>query len=762
MLALAVLSVLPLVLLHTYTLYTEYRRAEAATYRVVQVHVDLAASTVDDVLSQAEAQLRLIARRRQVHQHDPLRCASLLQTLAQESRLVVRFDVHTVAGTLACSSAAADTARPELAPSWVADAVSRHGIWLSDPFVAALDGGTHRTHVVRLALATESLPAHEGPAEVFSALVDLQKLSQSLSPATLPGGSALSLYNARGLILARNPDFAQWVGKPMPALARNHSSSVTSIATAVGVDGVERLYASSRLQGAELQVSAGVPTAAVTQPLVGEVRRSALVALLVLLVGLGLAAYWSSIVSRSLRQLSRAAGDLAGGRQGTQIDEKLPGELGSLASQFNLMLEALKARQQALEASQRRAVRLSQLNEALSEAAHAAARVHDPQQLYERICRVCVDTGQASVAWLSIAGKRVAMAADGSATDGVHLPPLLLDGECDAGFGARWHVCCASGEVVVENDLARPACCDDIQPALLAQGVRSAAALPVVVGGQHVGNLNLYAGESDFFDPDAVRLLSAVCADLAFALEAQQTDKARRHAELALVQREQQLAGIIDTAMDAIITIDASQRIVVFNRAAAQMFKVEPEAVIGGTLDRFVPGSVRSIYHQLLKRFAQQAVVRQRQHGAVMRFRGVRSNGEEFPLDATVVKLGSGKELLMTATLRDVTAFEKAEAAQEAEARAEAASRAKTEFISHMSHELRTPLNAVLGFSQLLQTTARKRLTAKELQQLDMIFLAGAQLRSLIEEALDLSRIEAGRLDLRMEGVDLCLLTLQL
>jgi CheY-like chemotaxis protein len=79
-----------------------------------------------------------------------------------------------------------------------------------------------------------------------------------------------------------------------------------------------------------------------------------------------------------------------------------------------------------------------------------------------------------------------------------------------------------------------------------------------------------------------------------------------------------------------------------------------------------------------------------------------------------------------------------------------------------MSHELRTPLNAVLGFSQLLQTTARKRLTAKELQQLDMIFLAGAQLRSLIEEALDLSRIEAGRLDLRMEGVDLCVVTHEL
>jgi PAS domain S-box-containing protein len=201
--------------------------------------------------------------------------------------------------------------------------------------------------------------------------------------------------------------------------------------------------------------------------------------------------------------------------------------------------------------------------------------------------------------------------------------------------------------------------------------------------------------------------------------------------------------------MDAIITTDASQRIVVFNQAAAEMFKVEPGEAIGGTLDRFVPDSARVTHHPLVQRFAQ---------APALRLRGLRATGEEFPLDATLVKLGSGADLLMTATLRDVSRLEEAQAAKEAEARAKVASRAKTEFISNMSHELRTPLNAVLGFSQLLQSTARSRLTSKELQQLNMIFLAGAQLRSLIDEALDLSRIEAGRVELRMEDVELCAL----
>lgn len=160
-------------------------------------------------------------------------------------------------------------------------------------------------------------------------------------------------------------------------------------------------------KAAELQVLSGAPTAAVMQPVVSEVRRSVLVALLVLRAGLGLATYWSHIVRRLLRPLARAAADLVSGRQAVHIDGHLPGELGALASQFNFML-------QALQASQRRAMRLSQLNEAPSGAANAAARLHGPQPLYERICQICVDTVQASVAWLSIDGARVAMAANGS------------------------------------------------------------------------------------------------------------------------------------------------------------------------------------------------------------------------------------------------------------------------------------------------------------------------------------------------------------
>ncbi|WP_157270941.1 histidine kinase dimerization/phospho-acceptor domain-containing protein, partial [Azohydromonas aeria] len=759
MLTLAGLTALPLVALHSYTLYAEYRRAEAETLRTLVGQAELAAKTMDDVLDLVQGQLRLVARRRAAQQWDSPRCSSLLQSLDEESGLMTHFEVHAPDGNLACSSRSG-VAGSHVSQAWVQQVLSAQGPWISEPLELERDGNEPRQHVLRLALALDSGLAR-GP-EVFSVLVDLRQLSERLSPAALPPGSAIALYHRHWHVMARNPDLRDWVGRSAPSVAQAHTDSATGIVKAFGVDGVERVHASRDLQHVGLRVTVGAPTAALRAPLKGETGGAVVVGLLVLCGSLGLAAYWSGIVSRSLRRLAQAAGHLAGGRQGVQIDEKLPGELGALASQFNLMLQALQARSQALEASQRQAIRLGQLNQMLSEVAHAVARSPQPQQLFEYICRICVDTGQAKVAWICMDGHSVACAAGLTHADDALLQAPFVAGDNKTGLGEDWHERCASSEPFVENDLAAVAGCDDVRPLLLKHGIGSVASLPFFVRGRHAGNLNLYASTPDFFDGDAVRLLSAVAADLGFALDAHEQEKARIDAERALAQREQQLAGIIDTAMDAIITIDASYRIVVFNRAAADMFRVKPEEVIGATLDRFVPVSVRAAHPQLVERFAQERQVRQQHHGAALRFKGVRSNGEEFPLDAMLVKQGSGNELLMTAVLRDVTTLEQAQAAKEAEARAAAASRAKTEFISHMSHELRTPLNAVLGFSQLLQGSARQRLTPKELKQLDMIFLAGAQLRSLIEEALDLSRIEAGRVDLRMEAVDLCALVQEL
>ena len=131
----------------------------------------------------------------------------------------------------------------------------------------------------------------------------------------------------------------------------------------------------------------------------------------------------------------------------------------------------------------------------------------------------------------------------------------------------------------------------------------------------------------------------------------------------------------------------------------------------------------------------------------------MRSNGEEFPLEASLSGLETESGTLVTAVLRDVTDLQTARAERQAREALEASSRAKTEFLSRMSHELRTPLNAVLGFSQLLRLDAAQPPTLQQLERIQHIENAGAHLLALVNDVLDLSRVESGQMTVTLEPV---------
>src|SRR5262249_36451759 len=115
------------------------------------------------------------------------------------------------------------------------------------------------------------------------------------------------------------------------------------------------------------------------------------------------------------------------------------------------------------------------------------------------------------------------------------------------------------------------------------------------------------------------------------------------------------------------------------------------------------------------------------------------------------LKDDTGRVTGLAIMVRDITERKRAEAElRQAKEAAEAASRAKSEFLSRMSHELRTPLNAVLGFAQLLQM---EQLTELQREFVGHIFTGGKHLLFLINEILDISRIETGRLSLTLHAV---------
>jgi PAS domain S-box-containing protein len=228
----------------------------------------------------------------------------------------------------------------------------------------------------------------------------------------------------------------------------------------------------------------------------------------------------------------------------------------------------------------------------------------------------------------------------------------------------------------------------------------------------------------------------------------------RRRMQQALRASQARLSGIVESAFDAIVTIDGRQRVVVFNRAAERMFGIDATAVIGGPLDRLVAPRVRAHHHALVQRFATTGDGPRRM-GTALELTAVRADGAEFPIEASIAHHDDGERLLMTAMIRDVTEQRRAEQAGRAQASAEAASRAKTEFLARMSHEMRTPLNAVLGFSQLLLMQAKDRLSEQQAKWTHNIVEAGRHLTRLIDDLLDISRIELGELAVETVAVDL-------
>ena len=210
--------------------------------------------------------------------------------------------------------------------------------------------------------------------------------------------------------------------------------------------------------------------------------------------------------------------------------------------------------------------------------------------------------------------------------------------------------------------------------------------------------------------------------------------------EQELRESKERLAGIVSTAMDAIITVDEEQRVVLFNEAAEKMFGCPAAEAMGRRLDRFIPELFRG--------------------GHANSFTALRADGREFPIEAAISSIEVGGRKLFTVIHRDITERKQAEAEREqlareqaARAAAEAANRSKDEFLATVSHELRSPLTAILGYTRMLRSgLADSEAVNKATAVIERS--AKAQLR-IIEDLLDSARIITGKLRIELEPLDL-------
>jgi PAS domain S-box-containing protein len=214
-------------------------------------------------------------------------------------------------------------------------------------------------------------------------------------------------------------------------------------------------------------------------------------------------------------------------------------------------------------------------------------------------------------------------------------------------------------------------------------------------------------------------------------------------------QAEEQFRGLLESAPDAVVIVDAAARITLINRQTERLFGYQREELLGQPIETLVPERFHSRHVDHRSGYVAHPGVRPM--GAGLQLYARRRDGSEFPVEISLSPLQTEQGTLVSAAVRDITARKQAEEALErAMLAAEQANQAKSEYLSRMSHELRTPLNAILGFAQLLEMEGLRQDQREGLGHI----LSGAQhLLVLINEVLDIAAIESGRLPLSVEPV---------
>jgi PAS domain S-box-containing protein len=234
---------------------------------------------------------------------------------------------------------------------------------------------------------------------------------------------------------------------------------------------------------------------------------------------------------------------------------------------------------------------------------------------------------------------------------------------------------------------------------------------------------------------------------------------------------ERRFRYLLEAAPDAILEIDRDGRIVLMNAATERLFGYSRDELSGKNVDILVPNEVRARHAHHRANYGAHPLPRPMGSGLLLQ--GQRKDGTRFPVEISLSPFESDEGFRIGAIIRNVTDRIRAEeqiralqarhteeltaANRQLEIRkreAEAANQLKSEFLASMSHELRTPLHTIIGFAELLSEGMEGSLTDKQLRFINHILKDGRHLLDLINDILDLSKIEAGHLELKLEDFE--------
>ncbi|EIJ42330.1 PAS domain S-box [Beggiatoa alba B18LD] len=234
----------------------------------------------------------------------------------------------------------------------------------------------------------------------------------------------------------------------------------------------------------------------------------------------------------------------------------------------------------------------------------------------------------------------------------------------------------------------------------------------------------------------------------------------RKKTELALKDSEEMFRQVSATSQDAIIIINSDNLVIYWNQAAERIFQYTADEVLGKPLHTKILSTDNwDTYQENMSRFKQKGIGEYL--NKVSEIIAIRKTGETFPVEIFITSLWLKGQWHAVGTVRDITRRKQAEEdlkkalnelqrsiaeAERARLAAESANLAKSTFLANMSHELRTPLNGILGYAQILLRDTK--LAEQQHEKLSVILRSGQHLLNLINDILDLSKIESGKFEL--------------
>jgi PAS domain S-box-containing protein len=267
---------------------------------------------------------------------------------------------------------------------------------------------------------------------------------------------------------------------------------------------------------------------------------------------------------------------------------------------------------------------------------------------------------------------------------------------------------------------------------------RAAVVAPLLIGRRPVGAINVWHEDpARSFSESDRRLLNLFGQQAAIALE-------NAHLFSAAQRERQYFEVLVRNSPVAIVVLDLEHRVLSCNPAFEKLYGYSQVEVIGRNLDDLITTTET---RQQAVSYTQQASEDQLVQGFGQRRR---KDGSMVDVEVLAVPVAVGGERVgMMGIYHDVTEL------LEARKASEAANTAKSQFLANMSHELRTPLNAIIGYSEMLEEEAAERGHADYVPDLQKIRAAGRHLLALINDVLDLSKIEAGKMELHLDTFEL-------